>query len=482
MEGTVKKKIRSSLALKLCSVFLALVFGVVLMLNIYPVALARDLVSANKRSSMLAQASVLSSSLAALEQLTADGVYQAMELLDTTAAYRVIVTDSSARVLYDNAPAYSTAGRYALQSEVSLALNRKVVFYSRYADRAFFSRAAMPVVYNGGVIGSVFLYEYDSEQSALISGIRDTMFRLSVLLSIFSLILILYFSRALTRRLSDLVQAINIVRDGDYDYRIPVAGTDEVSRLTEEFNAMTGQLRETEERRRRFVSDASHELKTPLASIRLLSDSIVQTEGMDPDTMREFVTDIGTEAERLQRTTEKLLSLTRLDSTLEPERTAVDLKAVAENTLRLLHPLARERKVFLQYELSEGCTILANGDDIYQIIFNLVENGLKYNVPNGSVRLTLTVRDNQVHLVVEDSGIGIPAEDLPHIFDRFYRVDKARSREHGGSGLGLSIVHAAVTANGGEIHAGPNEPKGTRFTVIFPRYISRDKNEEGSRI
>jgi len=471
MEKTVKKSIRSSLALKLCAIFLALVFGVVVLLNIYPVSLSRDLVAANKKSSMLAQAGVMSSSLSALEELSRDSVYQAMELLDTTAAYRVIVTDSSAKVLYDNSPANSSEGKYAMFSEIAQAIeHKKVVFYSKYADNVFTSKAVTPIVYNGSVIGAVYLYEYDSEQSELISGIKDTMFRVSVMLGFFALVMILIFSRALTRRISNLVRGVSIVREGDYDYHIPVVGSDEVSVLTSEFNSMTDRLRETEELRRRFVSDASHELKTPLASIRLLSDSIVQTDGMDSSTMREFVTDIGAEAERLQRTTEKLLSLTRLDSDLVRQLQEVDLKAVAENTLRLLQPLAKELKICLKYDLSEDCIIRAQGDDIYQIIFNLVENGIKYNVPDGTVHLRLSKKDDEVCLTVSDTGIGIPAEDMPHIFDRFYRVDKARSREHGGSGLGLSIVRTAVTANGGDISVCANEPRGSRFTVTFPAY------------
>lgn len=470
MEKTVKKSIRSSLALKLCAIFLALVFGVVVLLNIYPVAMARDLAASNKKSAMLAQASVMSGALSSLGDLSSDSVYQAMELLDTTDTYRIMITDNSAKVLYDNSPSDSAQGKYALQSEVSLALNSKVVFYSKYADSAFYSRAAMPVVHNGGVIGAVYLYEYDSEQTELISGIRETMFRISVGLIAVSLVMILFFSRALTRRISNLVRAVSIVREGDYDYHIPVVGEDEVSVLTQEFNSMTDQLRETEELRRRFVSDASHELKTPLASIRLLSDSIVQTEGMDTETMREFVTDIGTEAERLQRTTEKLLNLSKLDSAAMQDMKPIDLKTVAENTLRLLQPLAKELKIFLKYDLAEGCTVLANGDDIYQIIFNLVENGIKYNTPEGMVQLHLSAEGNEINLVVSDTGIGIPAEDMPHIFDRFYRVDKARSREQGGSGLGLSIVRSAVVANGGSISVCANSPKGSRFTVSFPKY------------
>ena len=157
-------------------------FRVVVILNIYPVSLSRDLVSSNKKSSMLSQASVMSSSLAALEQLTVDGVYQAMELLDVATSNRVIVTDASAKILYDNSTYYSSLGRYALFSEINLALNSKVVFYSSYADKAFSSRVAMPVVNQGTVIGTVFLYNYDTEQSNLISGIQATMFRMSILL------------------------------------------------------------------------------------------------------------------------------------------------------------------------------------------------------------------------------------------------------------------------------------------------------------
>jgi signal transduction histidine kinase len=414
-----RSALHSSLALKLCAIFLALALGIMVLLNIYPVALSRDLVSANKRTSMLAQASVMSSALSALETLDTDGVYQAMELLDTTNAYRVIVTDESARILYDNAPAYTAGGRYALFGEVSLALGSKVVFYSKYADNAFLSHAAMPVVSGGSVIGAVFLSEYDAEQSALISSIRSTMFRLSILVGAGAAILGLIFARALTKRITSLVQAMNIVREGDYAHRIPVVGTDEVSQLTAEFNNMTDRLRQTEERRRRFVSDASHELKTPLASIRLLSDSIVHTENMDTDTMREFVTDIGAEADRLQRTTEKLLSLTKLDSAVESTREEVDLKLVAENTLRLLQPLAAELKVFLQYDLSEGCHILANADSIYQVILTWWKTASSTTCRTGMVKLVLTGQENQVHLVVADSGIGIPEEDLPHIFDRF---------------------------------------------------------------
>ena len=222
------------------------------------------------------------------------------------------------------------------------------------------------------------------------------------------------------------------------------------------------------------MSDASHELKTPLASIRLLADSIVQNEGMDQGTVREFVTDIGNETRRLQRTTEKLLDLSRLDDGVQVVPEPVDMKQVSLDALVMLRPLAEERKVRVRSSLEDGCVVMATVDDMFHIIFNLVENAVKYNVPEGSVQLTLRNCKDSVQLTVEDTGIGIPEEDRLNIFSRFYRVDKARSRDAGGSGLGLSIVHDAVQAHGGSIAVGQNKPQGSRFIVSFPRPTSEE--------
>ena len=147
----------------------------------------------------------------------------------------------------------------------------------------------------------------------------------------------------------------------------------------------------------------------------------------------------------------------------------VDVKQVALDALVLLRPLAAEKQVRLRCELEDGCVVMATGDDMFHIIFNLTENAIKYNVPEGSVVLTLQSGEDSVELSVEDTGIGIPEEDRLNVFSRFYRVDKARSREAGGSGLGLSIVHDAVLAHGGSITVGANKPQGSRFIVRFPK-------------
>ena len=176
--------------------------------------------------------------------------------------------------------------------------------------------------------------------------------------------------------------------------------------------------------------------------------------------------------------TEKLMRLTRMDSGVQTEKERVDIKRVAEKTVHMLTPLAQARNITIFSELDEGCVVTASQDDIHQIIFNLAENALKYNSFGGNVFLRLHRAGDTVTLTVEDTGIGIPDGDLPHIFSRFYRVDRARSSDVGGSGLGLAIVQGAVEQNGGSISVQRRETVGTRFVVSFPAAGEEGKSDE----
>lgn len=476
-----RPKTKYSVRLVFIAIFFCFIVVAVGMLNIYPTTTARDIVFSTKQSDLTSRSSIMSASLAALERLTPEGVAQVMGLVSAGDYDRVVVTDQDALILYDTDPMRRMLGAVSDNDVLLRALGGKAVFSCHYGTDAFVSRAAAPVISYGRVIGAVYVQETDREQAELIGSIQARLRNISITAGVVTLALIVLFSGALTQRIRTLVQGMRIVREGDYAYRVPLKGRDEVRELSEEFNDMTGRLQNTEELRRRFVSDASHELRTPLASIRLLSDSIVQSEQMDEQTMREFVTDIGSEAERLQRLTEKLMRLTKMDAGIAAAPEPVDMAAVAERTIHLLEPLAKQRDVTLYPEFGDGCVISASGDDVYQIIFNLAENAIKYNSFGGNVFLRLHREGGEAVLTVEDTGIGIPDEDIPHIFDRFYRVDKARSRASGGSGLGLSIVHGAVEAHGGTISVERRETVGTRFTVRFPALDAPQGGEEGAQ-
>ena len=272
-----------------------------------------------------------------------------------------------------------------------------------------------------------------------------------------------------TRRISQLLQAIAKVREGSYSHRAVMKGSDEIAQIAAEFNSLTGRLQTTEEARRRFVSDASHEMKTPLAGIKLLTDSILQTENIDPETTREFVADIGDEAARLERITEDLLRLTRLDSGAMEPAVKVAVGPVLERAVRMLRPVARERNIDLSWQADPAAIVLATEGDIHQILYNLMENAVKYTAPGGFVHTEVCVDGGQVVMTVADNGMGIPEEDMSHIFERFYRVDKARSREVGGTGLGLSIVGDTVHRRDGQITVAAREGGGTVFTVRFKK-------------
>jgi signal transduction histidine kinase len=281
-------------------------------------------------------------------------------------------------------------------------------------------------------------------------------------------------SRAVTRQIRELLSAIRRVRAGAYSHRAYIKGHDEIAQIGEEFNSLTDRLQKTEETRRRFVSDASHELKTPLTAIRLLTDSILQTDNMDPAMTREFVADIGHEAERLSRITEDLLLLTRLDSSVLPHADPEDVREVLERVLRMVELLADSRGVTITVHAEDGCLVCSTQDEIQQVIYNLLDNAVKYSRDWGHVEVSLRQDSEWVILTVADNGVGIPVEDLPRIFDRFYRVDKARSREAGGTGLGLSIVRETVKRRKGTITASNRVEGGAIFTVCWPNAGEED--------
>ena len=439
-----------------------------LLLNSYPLLVSEDLVFYSKETSLQSSVSVMVYSLSGLDQLNEENVTAAMAVVEETGLSRILVTDDAGRVLYDTRETGSAVGEYSFYTEVVQALRGNDAFTCSYHDGAFRSRSSSPVLYQNQIIGAVYAYEYDPSQGALLEGLQSNLLRLSAMIGAAVLCLSGLLSRALTRKIALLLTAIRQVREGAYSHRAQIRGHDETAQIGQELNSLTDRLQTTENARRRFVSDASHELKTPLAAIRLLTDSILQTDNIDRATAREFVADIGAEAERLSRITEDLLRLTRLDSGVLEPPTVVDVLPVLEQVMRMMSLVAQEKEIDLTYRAAEGCTVLATKDEIHQIIYNLTDNAVKYSPPHSAVLVTLAREGENVKLMVEDNGAGIPEEDLPRIFERFYRVDKARSRAAGGTGLGLSIVSDTVRRRGGTVEAANRPGGGAVFTVRWP--------------
>ena len=456
---------------------MAITFLALLFLNLYSASNTRSLMFRAKHASAQDKLQPVVSAFGGLDTLTTENVEQVISVLGDVNVTRLIVTDGEARALYDSSTGQNCVGRFVLFEEVTQALGGNDVFYCLYDDGALESRAAMPVQSDEATIGCVYMMEYDTAQGQIIADLERTFLRGSVILEAAIILASVLFSVIASSRVRKILTSVRLAREGEYTYKIRMRGTDEFSKLAAEFNKLTERLQASEDAQRQFVSDASHELKTPLASIKLLSDSILQND-MDAATMREFVADIGSESDRLTRMTQKLLMLNRSELGIALEHEVVDVEQVVSHVFRMLIPLAARREIDLTGSLEHHCFVLSAEDDLYQILFNLVENGIKYNRDGGSVHVTLRRADEDVTILVEDTGMGIPGESLEHIFERFYRVDKARSRQAGGSGLGLSIVRELVARNLGTIEVASVEGSGTRFTVVLPYFDVKQEDDD----
>ena len=447
----------------------ALVVVLLALLNSYPVQSSRDMVFSEKQTAMTNQAGTAASSLASLDHLSRESIAEVLNLLELDNYERVLVTNEKGRVLYDSAAEENQTGQQPEIKAIARAMEGKTSFYSRFTSEAFFSHVAVPILRDAKVIGAVYLDEKDEEQAGIITGIQSRIRTISAFICILALLADILMTSLLTKRIVTLAEMTKKVAEGDYSQRFLTQGEDEVAELGREFNRLTQRLETTEKQRRQFVSDASHELKTPIAAITLLADSIVQNENMDEETIREFVTDIVHESNRLQKMTEELLDLSRMDDGNIGKSVPVNMTKVTEEAVALLKPLSSEQNVEIKLDLEPDSIVLATENDLYHVVFNLVENAIKYNVPEGKVTVTLRTAGDRIRMEVEDTGIGIPENERESIFHRFYRVDKARSREAGGSGLGLSIAHDAVLQHRGNIEVEEVEPQGTRFIVTLPK-------------
>lgn len=453
--------------------YVFITFLMLLFLNLYCSGASQNLINESKKASMVEKCLLASSEIAKLEVISPNTVVECVAQIDSLKATRLMVTDPNAVILYDSAGSDQT---YCLFPEIVQALGGYDVFSSEYRNGTIRCRAATPIISYGTTVGCVYMMEYDTAQGALIQSLQNTVLRITILLEFVVILFSLTYAIAFSRRLQKIMASMKIIQDGDYTHKLNMGGSDELTILGNEFNDLTSRLMTSEQKRRRFVSDASHELKTPLASIKLLTDSILQNN-MDMDTVREFVQDIGNEAERLNRMTSKLLSLTRVDGEIPTESEIIPMAPTVRRVARMLSAIARESRIEIRLELEEDSPVLILEDDLYQIVFNLIENGIKYNSPGGSLTVRLERDEDNAILRVSDTGMGIPEEALDHIFERFYRVDKARSRQSGGSGLGLAIVKVIVDRNRGDIQVTSEVGKGTTFAVSFPIFDTEVDSE-----
>lgn len=284
-----------------------------------------------------------------------------------------------------------------------------------------------------------------------------------------ALLVSLFISRSLSAPIRAMTRASQRVAEGHYSERVPAGGRDELGQLAGSFNTMAEKLEQVEAMRRRLIGDVAHELRTPLTAIKGSMEGLV--DGILPAAPETFE-QVAAEAERLNRLVDDLQELSRVESgAVALDLAPVSLPELAETTRKRLSAPYAAKGVSLTLDLPAALPpVRADTDRLLQVLTNLLNNALQYTPSGGGVTLSAEVRSREVLVRVMDSGIGISPEHLPHIFDRFYRVDKSRSRQAGGgSGIGLTICKHLVEAHGGRIRAeSPGEGQGSTFIFTLP--------------
>ena len=292
---------------------------------------------------------------------------------------------------------------------------------------------------------------------------------LEVILILAVLLISLVLSTVLMKPFEKLSGEISAVKAGYSTDPIKAPAFAETEHIADAFNQVLARMNALDESRQEFVSNVSHELKTPMTSMKVLADSLVQQENVPVEMYREFMIDIKNEVDRENQIITELLTLVRMDrkdSRLNVKECNVN--EMVEMILRRLRPIAQKRDIELT--MVSMREVYAEIDEVkmVMVITNLVENAIKYNRDHGKVRVTINADPYNFYVSVEDTGVGIPQDSLDKIYERFYRVDKSRSREVGGTGLGLSITKSIILQHHGAIDVSSIEGEGTKFTVTVP--------------
>ncbi|MDO4522208.1 MAG: ATP-binding protein [Eubacteriales bacterium] len=334
-----------------------------------------------------------------------------------------------------------------------------------------FIELALPIreAVNHSVVGALVV----SSETADIVENREVLSRKVFILQVGLIIVVLiaafYASRILVWPFAKVTASLEKINGGFLEGDLLILDYTETRDMSEAYNQMLARLKAVDDSRQEFVSNVSHELKTPITSMKVLADSLLMQPDAPVELYKEFMTDIADEIERENKIINDLLSLVKMDKKASDVNIqTTNINELIELILKRLRPIAAEHKIELV--LDSYKPVLAEVDEtkLTLALSNLVENAIKYNHEGGWVHLSINTDHKYFYVKVEDNGIGIPKEDQEHIFERFYRVDKSHSREIGGTGLGLAITRNAILMHNGMIKVFSEEGTGTTFTVRVP--------------
>ncbi len=385
---------------------------------------------------------------------------------------RVIIVNSNFRIIRDT---YGIdEDKYIISEEVLqsfLGKNSTTNYNKGYR----FLEMTLPIRNEdtGEVEGIMIISVPTADVNDASEALGNTVLILQIILTVLICAVAFYMSHSLTKPFSKITRSLEAVRDGVSEETISIPDYTETKLLAEAYNRMLQRMKIQEDSRQEFVSNVSHELKTPITSMKVLADSLLAQDNVPVELYKEFMGDIAEEIDRENKIISDLLSLVKMDrKSSDVNIRETNINQLIELILKRLRPIAAQRKIELVLESFKPIIAEVDETKLTLALSNLIENGIKYNNAEGWVHVSLNVDSKYFFVKVEDSGMGIPEEDQEHIFERFYRVDKSHSREIGGTGLGLAITRSAVLMHHGAIKVYSKEGEGTTFTVRIPlKYV-----------
>lgn len=407
-----------------------------------------------------------------LEYQQSEVINGELSILSTVYNGRILIINRSGRIIKDT---YDIdEGKYMLSEEVIQCFEGVDTSYydesNDYIEQTVSLKDGKSKQIDGVMLVSISTGEIRDSIETLEH--RGNLLMLAI--SILVLVLGYLLSKSLEKPFTRVSKAIEELTDGYLDEEISVPDYSETQMLSSVFNKMLKRMKVLDDSRQEFVANVSHELKTPMTSIKVLADSLVGQEDVPVELYKEFMQDIAVEIDRENKIITDLLALVKMDkkaSDLNIEK--VNINELMESILKRLKPIADKKKVELVLETYRPIVAEVDEVKLSLALSNLVENGIKYNVEDGWVHVTLNADHKYFYVTVADSGVGIPKDSIDKIFERFYRVDKSHSREIGGTGLGLAITRNAIAMHRGAVKVKSEEQKGTTFSVRIPlNYIA----------
>ena len=467
------KKYVGSMRFTMVTTYMVVIFAALTLVTIYTANMLSSNFYSTERAGMFAKANIIAQTVGEVwsadpnetQRTFADPVQSSL----AGTRMRGIVVDKTYKVLYDTSSISEMIGKVFIRDVLQKSLDgEQSAMLNDIETESRMLSVAVPVIANGETVGGVYIaYSVDRIDNAIRSA-RNSLVVFSVIIAFIIGALSFGLSHLISAPMRELREAAEEISHGNFKARVAPKGQNELRQMGEAMNYMANELELMEDKRRKFVSDVSHELKTPMTGIKLICDTCEDIE--DPVMQKEFIGDISSEVDRLSRLVEKLLTLSRLDEG-KMNIVSVDIRSMIDKIVRTLSPVANSKNisVTVEYKYDSYMPTMMDYDKMFEAFYNIADNAIKYSNDGGFLHITVDTDMEMLIISFYDNGPGIPENEREHIFERFYRLDDSRARDTGGTGLGLAITKEAIAAHGGTIAVKtPDNGEGSIFVVKLP--------------